>query len=81
MLNRIKVVSHSVIATLAFYVPFTDARASDAERVAIIRNATSAISQALADDYSRRRGVTHIVTVHCPDSAVDALAKEQRTYT
>src|SRR5687767_4133396 len=43
---------------------------SGAERVVVVRNADSPTSCAIADDYAERRGVSHVVTVRCPDSAV-----------
>jgi hypothetical protein len=43
----------------------------DAGRVVIVRNESSAVSRAVAEDYAQRRGVPHVVSVRCQDSAVN----------
>jgi uncharacterized protein (TIGR03790 family) len=45
------------------------------DRVLVIRNANSPVSQEVADDYCRRRGVRNILTVTCPDSAMGVQAE------
>jgi len=45
---------------------------SDADRVLVVRNGSSPISCAVADDYARRRGVGQVLTIQCPDAATDA---------
>jgi hypothetical protein len=44
-------------------------------RVVVVRNDSSAISREIADDYIRRRGVRHVVTVRCQDAARDTAAE------
>ena len=46
-----------------------------ADRVLVIRNANSPISRAVADDYAKRRGISHTITIACPDSAVETKAE------
>jgi uncharacterized protein (TIGR03790 family) len=41
-----------------------------ADRVMVVRNTNSPISQAIADDYSARRGVAHVLNIACQDAAV-----------
>jgi uncharacterized protein (TIGR03790 family) len=45
-------------------------RANPADRVVIVRNESSPISRAVADDYARRRSVKNVLRVRCQDSAV-----------
>lgn len=45
---------------------------AQAARVLVIRNTSSAISQAIADDYSALRGVTNVLNVACQDAAVSS---------
>ena len=40
-----------------------------ADRVLLVRNGTSSVSMAIADDYARRRGVQHVLTIKCKDSS------------
>jgi uncharacterized protein (TIGR03790 family) len=47
--------------------------ANDADRVLVIRNANSPTSRAVADDYARRRDVHNVITITCPDAAIDSL--------
>lgn len=42
------------------------------DRVLVIRNDNSPVSQAVADDYARRRAVPNVLAVRCPDSAASA---------
>lgn len=42
---------------------------SDTARVVVVRNESSAISRAVANDYARRRGVANVVSVRCQDAA------------
>ena len=53
-------------------------KAQMADRVLVIRNANSAISRAVADDYVKRRGISHVLTIACPDSAEDTKAETIR---
>jgi hypothetical protein len=46
--------------------------AGEADRLVLIRNGNSPISQAVADDYARRREVHNVLTVRCQDAARDA---------
>jgi uncharacterized protein (TIGR03790 family) len=46
-----------------------------AERVLVVRNANSPVARALADDYARRRAVTHSLTIACQDSALNSDAE------
>ena len=46
-----------------------------ADRVLVIRNTNSATSRAVADDYVKRRGISHVLTIACPDSAADTQAE------
>src|ERR1700722_16138327 len=77
MRKRIKAALLKSMGMLALAIPWTWtwtwARASDVDRVVVVRNESSAISRAVAEDYSRRRGVSNIVSVRCPDAAVDVL--------
>ncbi|MDB5051427.1 MAG: hypothetical protein JWO30_4498 [Fibrobacteres bacterium] len=41
-----------------------------ADRVMVLRNTNSPVSKAIADDYSARRGVTHVLNISCQDAAV-----------
>ncbi len=45
--------------------------ARDADRVLVLRNGSSPISCAVADDYAKRRGVRQVLTIECPDAATD----------
>jgi len=47
--------------------------AAETDRVLVVRNGNSPISRAVADDYALRRGISNVVTITCPDSAVDPL--------
>ena len=49
----------------------SSAQNAEADRVVLVRNGNSPISQAVADDYARRRGVRNILTVICQDAAGD----------
>jgi uncharacterized protein (TIGR03790 family) len=49
------------------------------DRVIVIRNDSSAVSRAVAEDYMRKRGVHNIVSVRCRDSAA-APANETIPY-
>ena len=40
------------------------------DRVLLVRNADSPVSCAVADDYALKRGIGHVLSVHCPDAAV-----------
>jgi uncharacterized protein (TIGR03790 family) len=51
------------------------ARADLTDRVVVLRNGTSPVSRAIADDYARRRGVRNELTIACPDAAIDAEAE------
>lgn len=42
------------------------------ERVLAVRNADSPISCAVADDYCLKRHVSHVLSIHCADSALSA---------
>ena len=44
-------------------------------RVMVVRNVQSRVSQAVADDYLKRRGVRNVVDVNCPDSAANTDAE------
>jgi uncharacterized protein (TIGR03790 family) len=46
-----------------------------ADRVLVVRNDTSPVSRAVADDYAKRRGVRNVLTIACQDSAADANAE------
>lgn len=48
---------------------------SDPRRVVVLRNLDSAASCAIADDYARRRGVPHVLAVHCQDAATSPTAE------
>jgi uncharacterized protein (TIGR03790 family) len=65
------------LTTLALALAATvySARASDADRVLILRNTDSPVSKAIADDYAKRRGVTHTLDIACPDAAIKAQAE------
>jgi uncharacterized protein (TIGR03790 family) len=39
-------------------------------RVMVIRNENSPASREIADDYAMRRGIQHILSIQCPDSAL-----------
>lgn len=65
-----------VIASAQAAPPATMPGAPDlTARVLVVRNANSPISKSIADDYARQRRVRNVVTVTCPDSAVDANAE------
>ncbi|MGD0093942.1 MAG: TIGR03790 family protein [Planctomycetota bacterium] len=51
------------------------ARTDMADRVVVIRNASSPISQAVADDYVQRRGVQNVLTIKCQDATAGAHAE------
>ena len=44
----------------------------DTDRVLVVRNESSAISRAVADDYAQRRAVRNVVSVRCQDSAANS---------
>src|SRR5688500_16647045 len=44
-----------------------------ADQVLVVQNANSPTSKAIASDYARRRGIQHIISITCPDSALDPL--------
>ncbi len=46
-----------------------------ADEVLLIYNGDSAVSTAIGKDYATRRGVTHVLVIHCADSAT-ATARE-----
>ncbi len=54
--------------------------AKEADRVLVVRNADSAISCAVADDYATKRGVRNVLTVRCQDAATDP-ARETISFT
>ena len=63
-----------VCLSLAWLVTCTasaEAPPRDADRVAVVRNENSPVSRAVAGDYAQRRGIQHVVSVHCPDSAAN----------
>ena len=43
----------------------------DADRVVVVRNENSDVSRAVAEDYAQRRGIQHVVSVRCQDSAAN----------
>ena len=43
----------------------------DADRVLVVRNENSPVSQAVADDYAKRRAVQNVLSVRCQDSAAN----------
>ena len=45
------------------------------ERVVVVRNGNSLVSRAVADDYAQRRGISNVLTISCPDAAVDSKAE------
>lgn len=49
-----------------------------ADRVLVIRNSNSPISLAVADDYAKRRGIRHVLTIACPDAATDVASETLR---
>lgn len=65
----------SLALVVALGAAKVNAFANDSDRVLVIRNANSPVSRAVADDYSQRRGVHNIITITCPDAAVDSLAE------
>lgn len=70
-----------VFCTILFLVLIVGpATASDLDRVLVVRNGSSPISCAVADDYAQGRGVTNVLTVRCQDSATDAT-KETMSFT
>jgi uncharacterized protein (TIGR03790 family) len=48
---------------------------AEAGRVVVVQNENSPISKSIAADYMRRRDVHNIVSVTCPDSALDPLSE------
>jgi uncharacterized protein (TIGR03790 family) len=48
---------------------------ADADRVVVVQNENSPVSQAIAADYMRRRAVRNLVSVKCADAATDSLAE------
>lgn len=60
---------HQNTLALIYLVASGIAAANDADRVLIIRNANSATSKSIADDYVRRRGIRHVLTISCKDSS------------
>jgi hypothetical protein len=50
-------------------LPRRASSARDVDRVVVMRNDDSPVSRAVANDYSKRRGVTNLLAIHCPDSA------------
>jgi uncharacterized protein (TIGR03790 family) len=58
------------ILFLALLAVSTTLLANDADRVLVVRNGNSAISKAIADDYVRRRGIRHVLTIWCKDSSI-----------
>src|SRR5438874_1024847 len=51
------------------------ARAGLVDRVLVIRNMNSPVSQAVANDYMVRRGATHVLDIRVPDAAA-SIANE-----
>jgi hypothetical protein len=42
-----------------------------ADRVVVVRNENSAVSRAVAEDYAKRRGIQHVVSIRCQDSVAN----------
>ena len=60
-------------------LPLAVGAAPDRERVVVVCNADSPVSLAVGEDYARRRGVTQIVRIQCPDAAT-STAHETISY-
>lgn len=56
-------------------IPGTD-RVRNTDRVVVLRNENSPVSRAVAEDYAQRRGVRHVLSIHCQDAA---LSTEKET--
>src|SRR5215469_7216610 len=50
--------------------PHHIAKRSSSE-VLLVRNLNSPVSEAIADDYDAKRGVKHVLSIRCQDSAVN----------
>ena len=64
---------------VALIVALAPAVVGDVDRVVVIRNDSSMVSRAVAEDCARKRGVHNIVSVRCRDSAA-APANETISY-
>lgn len=65
------------VVVLAMWVSLVHAeevamKSPDAARVLVMRNADSPVSCAVADDYVARRGIRHMLTIHCQDAATSS---------
>jgi uncharacterized protein (TIGR03790 family) len=60
---------------IAWVGTFSVTFAADTDRVLVVRNGNSPISRVVADDYAQRRGIPNVITITCPDAAVDPLAE------
>jgi hypothetical protein len=60
---------------IAWAGTFSVTFAAETDRVLVVRNGNSPISRAVADDYAQRRGILNVITLTCPDAAVDPLAE------
>ena len=63
------------LLTASIYASETTPTAPDPSRVLVLRNGTSPVSCAIADDYAKRRAVPNILTVYCQDAALSATAE------
>src|SRR5580700_2570190 len=76
MIHAIRCLSIRLVLILIAWVgTFSVAFAAETDRVLVVRNGNSAISRAVADDYAQRRGIRNVITLTCPDAAVDPLAE------
>ncbi len=62
----------SILSFLVFLYSIATISQSLESRVLVIRNANSAISMAVADDYMLRRNVSKFLNIYCNDNATDS---------
>jgi uncharacterized protein (TIGR03790 family) len=63
--TRLGLIPLALFSTVAF--------AAGTDRVLVVRNGNSPISLAVANDYALRRSIRNVVTIRCPDAAIDPL--------
>src|SRR5260370_25068860 len=69
----------NILAASAFMLAMSVQGGELVDRVLVIRNLNSPVSQAVANDYMARRGATHVLDIRVPDAA-ESIAKETIAY-
>jgi|SRR2546430_1158379 len=63
------------LLTSALVGAFSTALGDETDRVVVIRNQSSPVSRAVADDYAKRRGVRNVINIATQDAAVDIASE------